>query len=67
MRGQSQAAGARLHAVMPDRRWSTWLEEIRQRRRRAGVEQLEVIARLEAERRRTRRAGEHVPELRRLW
>ena len=67
MRGDPQAANARLLAVVPGGRWAAWLEHARQRRRRDKEEELEVIVRLEAERRRARRAGEYGPDLRRLW
>ena len=67
MRGQPQAASARLPAALPGRRWSTWLEQIADRRRRAREARLETIERLEAEQRRARRSGEYAPDLRRLW
>ena len=67
MRGNPQAASARLPSAMPGRRWSTWLEDIRQKRRRAAFERLELIERLAFERRRAARSGGHTPDLRRLW
>ncbi|MBV9336468.1 MAG: hypothetical protein JO243_11295 [Solirubrobacterales bacterium] len=67
MRGQPQAASARLPATLPGRRWSPWLEQTSARRRRAREERLETIERLEAEHRRARRTGEYAPDLRRLW
>ena len=67
MRGQPQAASARLPAALPGRRWSTWLEETSQRRRRAREARFETIERLGAEQRRARRTGEYAPDLRRLW
>ena len=67
MRGYTEAAGARLRAVTPGRRWSTWLEDAREKRRRTAFERLEVIERLAFERRRAARSGEHAPDLRRLW
>jgi hypothetical protein len=67
MRGQPQAASARLLAAVPGRRWSTWLEDTRQRRRLESAERLEIIARLAEEQRRARRAGEYRIDLRRLW
>ena len=67
MRGQSQAASARLPATPPGRRWSGWLEQTRERRRRGREQRLETIERLEAEQRRARRTGEYAPDLRRLW
>lgn len=67
MRGQPQAASARLPGRLPGPRGPTWLEQTRERRRLRRQEQLETIARLESEQRRTRRAGEYAPDLRRLW
>lgn len=66
MRGNPQAANARLLAVVPGRRWSTWLEDTREKRRRAAFERLELIERLAFERRRATRSGEPAPDLRRL-
>jgi hypothetical protein len=68
MRGQLRAAGTplRLPAALPGRRWSAWLEQTKQTRRRLRAERLETIARLQAEERQTRRSGEHAPNLRRL-
>ena len=67
MRGQSQAASARLLAAVPSRRWSTLLEETSQRRRRRRQERLEVIVRLDAEQRRGRRSGGYTPDFRHPW
>lgn len=67
MRGDPQAANARLLAVLPGRGWSTWVGQIKQSRTRARQARLEVIERLEAEERRARRSGEYAPDLRRLW
>ncbi|MBV8945492.1 MAG: hypothetical protein JOZ95_08730 [Solirubrobacterales bacterium] len=67
MRGQPQAASARLPAALPRRRWSTWLEQTSEKRRRAREERLETIQRLEAEQRHSRRTGDYAPDLRRLW
>ena len=64
MRGNPQAASARLHAVAPARRWSAWLVRAQERRSRAQIEALEVIERLRAEERRSRRSGEYVPQVR---
>ncbi|HKO28402.1 MAG TPA: hypothetical protein VJU80_13150 [Solirubrobacteraceae bacterium] len=64
MRGNSQTASARLRATTPARRRSTWLIHARAKRRWALLEQLETIARLEAEARRGRRSGEFAPKLR---
>jgi hypothetical protein len=64
MRGNPQAASLRLRAAAPARRWSAWLEQAQENRRRARLEQAEVIVRLLADDRRARRSGEHVPKLR---
>jgi len=64
MRGNSQTASARLRAITPARRRSPWLVRAQAKRRWALLEQLETIARLEAEARRSRRSGEYRPELR---
>ncbi|HYB28961.1 MAG TPA: hypothetical protein VEF89_20280 [Solirubrobacteraceae bacterium] len=66
MRGEPQAASARLPAVAPARTWSTRLEQIKERRRRRREEELEVIARLQAQERHARRTGEYVPRVRRI-
>lgn len=64
MRGNSQAASARLRATTPARHRSTWHLRAQAERRWALLEQLETIARLEAEARRARRSGEYAPKLR---
>ncbi|HET6869445.1 MAG TPA: hypothetical protein VFH80_26275 [Solirubrobacteraceae bacterium] len=64
MRGNSQAVSARLRATTPARRGSAWLIRAQAKRRWAMLEQLETIARLEAEKRRALRAGEYQPKLR---
>jgi hypothetical protein len=64
MRGNSQAASARLRAMTPARRQSTWLARAQAMRRWALLERLETIARLEAEQRRALRSGEYSPRLR---
>ena len=64
MRGNSQTASARLRATTPARRRSTWLMRAQAKRRWALLEQLETIARLEDEARRSRRSGEYSPKLR---
>jgi hypothetical protein len=63
MRGNPQAVSARLLAVAPARRWSAMLVRAQERRSRAQLEALEVIERLRAEERRSRRAGEYVANL----
>jgi hypothetical protein len=67
MRGDPQAASARLLAAVPGPRWPSWLALAKQRRERNRREELEVMERLGAEQRRARRAGEYAPDLRRLW
>ena len=67
MRGQPQAASTRLPAALPSRRWSAWLEQTKERRRRLRAERLETIERLQSEERQARRSGEHTPNLRRQW
>jgi hypothetical protein len=64
MRGNPQAASLRLRAAVPARRWSAWLEQAQETRRRARLERAEVIARLQADERRARRSGGHSPKLR---
>jgi hypothetical protein len=64
MRGNPQAASARLPARAPARRWPAWLAQAQERRRRAQIERLEVTERLRAEERRSRRSGENGPKLR---
>jgi hypothetical protein len=66
MRGQLQAANTRLPAILPSRRWSAWLTQTKQRRRRLQAERLETIERLQSEQRRARRTGGYAPNLRRL-
>lgn len=66
MRGQPQAASTRLLAALPSRRWSAWLTQTKQKRRRLQAERLETIERLQSDERRIRRSGEHAPNLRRL-
>jgi hypothetical protein len=65
MRGDPQAASARLPATVPTRSWAAWLEETRERRRRRREERLEVMVRLQAEERRARQTGRY-PAPRRL-
>jgi hypothetical protein len=65
MRGEPQAASARLPARAPARTWSVRLEQIKERRRRRREEELEVTARLQAQERQARRAETYVPYVRR--
>ena len=64
MRGNPQAASARLPARAPGRRWPAWLAQAQERRSRARIEALEITERLRAEQRRSRRSGENTPEIR---
>jgi hypothetical protein len=64
MRGNSQVASARLRADTPTGRWSAWLASTRAEWRRARLERLEIIERLEAETRRARQSGKCTPKLR---
>ena len=49
MRGDPQAASARLQGTVPGRRWSARVEQIKQRRRERRLERAELIVRLGAE------------------
>ena len=62
MRGNPQAASLRLRVAAPGRRWSAWLEQAQENRRRARLETAEVIARLQGDERRARRAGQQSPK-----
>lgn len=64
-----QARGARLPAVNPGWRWSSWITRRRERWRREREQQLELTASLTHEQRRRSRSGEYVPDLRgaRRW
>jgi len=62
MRGDPQAAGARLLAVLPGRRWSSWSAPIERKPRVTAQERAETIARLESEERAARRSGRYVAE-----
>jgi hypothetical protein len=64
MRGNSQAASARLRADSLAQRWTASLTRARQQRRRARLEELETIARMRAETRRAMSSGQHAPRLR---
>ena len=63
MRGNSQAASARLRPDTPARRWSAWLTRTREERSRTRMERLETIARMQDEARRAGRAGAYHPRL----
>ena len=64
MRGNSQAASARLRAEAPARRWSVWLTRAQEQRRRARLEGLITTERLQSEARRARQSGAYAPKLR---
>jgi hypothetical protein len=64
MRGNPQAASARLPARAPSRRWPAWLAQAQERRSRARIETLEITERLRAEQRRSRRSGGYAPNVR---
>lgn len=64
MRGNPQAASARLPAAARPGRFSRRREQWLERRRQARLERLEKVERLRAQERRARRAGAYAPELR---
>jgi len=49
MRGDPQAASARLQSAVPAGRWSARLEQVKQWRRERRLERAEMIVRMEAE------------------
>jgi hypothetical protein len=59
MRGDPQAAGARLLAVLPVR-WPSWFTPVERKPRVTAEERIETIARLQAEERAARRSGQYV-------
>jgi hypothetical protein len=59
MRGQSQAASTRLRTPLPGRQWSAWFQQSKERRSRLRQERVETIARLQAEGRQARGAGDY--------
>jgi hypothetical protein len=63
MRVDEQVANRRRLSLSRGKRRSLWRELQRARKQRARVERLEVIERLEAERRSARRAGGYAPTL----
>jgi hypothetical protein len=62
MRGVPQAAGARLLAVLPGRRWPSWSEPVQRKPRVTAEERIAAIQRLQAEERAARRSGRYVAE-----
>ncbi len=63
MRGESTATGTRSLPSITRRSWSSWITEVKRRRRSTREEQLEVIERLTRHEREIRRSGEFVPSL----
>jgi hypothetical protein len=61
MRGDPQAAGARLLPMLPVR-WPSWFTPIGRKPRVTAEERIETIARLQAEERAARRSGQYVAE-----
>ncbi len=62
MRGEPQVGGARLPAVLPGLRRSSWSLPVGRRPRVTPQERIEIIARLQAEERAARRSGRYVAE-----
>lgn len=60
MRGEPQVGGARLPAVLTGRRRFSWSRPAGRRPRITPEERIEIIARLQAEERAARRAGQYV-------
>lgn len=63
MRGDPQAITGRLPSAAPARRWSSWIAQAIEERRRIRTERLEVIERLARQERRARERGQYIPEL----
>jgi len=61
MSGEPQTASARLRSAAPARTWSVRLAQIKERRLRRREEELEVIARLQAQERQARRTETYIP------
>ena len=61
MRGESQATSVRSLPGITRRSWSSWITEVKRKRRNIKEERLEVIERLAREERQSRRSGEYVP------
>jgi hypothetical protein len=66
MRGDPQAANARLLAVLPGGRQRALRGRAKPKQRHDRAERLEVIERLQAQERYDRRVGEYAPNLRLL-
>lgn len=69
MRGSAEAIGVQPVAEKSGRRWPGWIAGLLRANRERGLERVEVIERLAAERRQALRAGEYLPEWswRRRW
>ena len=63
MRGESPATSARSLPLNMRRSWSSWITEVRQRRRTIKEEQLETVHRLASHERRMRRSGAYESNL----
>jgi hypothetical protein len=63
MRGDPQVASARVLPTVTRRGWNAWITDVKRRRQSLREEKIEVIARLSAEERRTRRTGEYLPDV----
>ena len=61
MRGDPQAAGGRLLAVLPVR-WPAWFTPVERKPRVTAEERIETIERLDREARVARRTGQYVAE-----
>lgn len=57
MRGDPQAASARLQVTVPARRWSARVEQVKQGRRERRQERVELIVRMAEERRGVQRSA----------
>jgi hypothetical protein len=63
MRGESPATSLRSLPFGRSRTWSSWISEVRQRRRSIKLHRLETVERLAHQERHTRRSGEYAPRL----
>ena len=62
MRGDLRIVSMRSVVVLPGQRWSSWIMRPTRRPRRSREDQLEMLARLSSDERRSRRSGEYVPD-----
>ena len=69
MRGESQATSVRSLPRVTRRSWSSWITEVKRKRRITKEEHLHIIERLSHEQRQARRSGEYIPSVRseRRW